>query len=348
MSAQDKFKEMMDRVPTDVVAVDCATSGTRAVRMKKSASGYLLAGAEAYDAVPLKSALEISETTAAFTLKELPLTPKMRARFSALSAPGGQSVLKLLRLPEKFDLDDPAQVLGRLGFDKPEGYRVATKVVQAATARTEALVLAAAMPERLAGALLHLMPKAGPLAPRSIGISELGVLNAFHNDPRRGKDGTAHGLLHFDHDFSVLALFNQDRLSQLRTFPFGLEALLQKIMGALNVDAATAAGVLTDGAFDVSHMVGEQTREVESQYVVCRDFMERSENCNLKKLYVSGPEVLTGPYLKGAAASEARERWNVLDAYPERAGGCMSERLATEGWPLTAAIGACLGVLEPA
>ena len=55
---------------------------------------------------------------------------------------------------------------------------------------------------------------------------------------------------------------------------------------------------------------------------------------------------LTKPFLQEAQASEGREPWNALDGYPDRAGGSLSERLATEAWPLSAAIGACLGVLE--
>ena len=343
MSAQDKIKEAFDRAPTDVVGLDCASNAVRAVRMRKTAAGLALVGAEFLPPVPVNvSAADYTSTT----ISPLVLTPRVRGRYAAMLTPGTHAVLKLLRLPEKFDLDAPDQVLARLGFEKPDGFRVATRVIQPATARTEALVLAAAMPEHLAETLLQLLPKAGLPAPRFIGISELGVVNAFHNDPRMAGDDTAHGLIHFDHDFSLLALFNQQKLSQLRTFPFGMAAVFQKIMKALNVDETTAAGVLTDGAIDISQLISEQTKEIRGQYVVCRDFMERSENCSLKKLHVSGPTALTGPFLRGEQASEAREAWNALDAFPNRAGGCMAERLAAEPWPLTAAIGACTGVLE--
>ena len=347
MSLDNKFKEYVDRAPQDAVGVDIASNAARILRMKKTASGYSILGAELLPSVPFQTAMEAPEDEISRHIHELVFPPRVKGRYAALSAPGTNSVLKLLRLPEKFDLADPEQVLARLGFDKPEGFRVATRVIQPATARTEALVLAAAMPERLADVMLRLLPKTGLPAPRFIGISELAVVNAFHNDPRRAGDATAHGLIHLDHDFSLLALFNQERLSQLRTFPFGMSSVFKRIMKVLNVDEETASGVLSDGAFDISHLIDEQTREVRGQYVVCRDFMERSENCSLKKLYLSGPSALTAPFLRGEQSSEAREAWNALDAYTDRAGGCMAEQLALNSWPLTAALGACVGVLAP-
>lgn len=347
MSIENKFKEYLDRAPLDVVGVDCASNAVRTIRMRKTASGFSVAGAELLPPVPILSAMEAPEEGRSALVHEIGFPPRIKGRYAALSAPGTNAVLKLLRLPEKFDLADPEQVLARLGFDKPEGYRVATRVIQPATARTEALVLAAAMPERMAEVMLRLLPKTGLPAPRFIGISELAVVNAFHNDPRRAGDATAHGLIHLDHDFSLLALFNQERLSQLRTFPFGMSSVFKRIMKVLNVDEETASGVLSDGAFDISHLIDEQTKEVRAQYVVCRDFMERSENCSLKKLYVSGPAALTAPFLRGEQSSEVREAWNALDAHADRAGGCMTEQLALNSWPLTAAIGACMGVLAP-
>lgn len=347
MSVEKKFKEYVDRAPLDVVGLDFSSNAVRTLRMRKTASGFSILGAELLASVPIQVAMEAPEEELGSHIRELVFPPRIKGRYAALCAPGMSSVLKLLRLPEKFDLNDSEQVLARLGFDKPEGFRVATRVIQPATARTEALVLAAAMPERLADVLLRLLPKTGLPAPRFIGISELAVVNAFHNDPRRAGDSTAHGLIHLDHDFSLLALFNQERLSQLRTFPFGMSSVFKRIMKVLNVDEETASGVLSDGAFDISHLIDEQTREVRGQYVVCRDFMERSENCSLKKLYVSGPAALTAPFLRGEQASEGREAWNALDAYTDRAGGCMTEQLALNSWPLTAAIGACVGVLAP-
>ncbi len=347
MSIENKFKEYLDRAPLDVVGVDCASNAVRTIHMRKTASGFSILGAELLPSVPIHAAMEAPEEEPNARIHELVFPPRIKGRYAALCAPGTNAVLKLLRLPEKFDLGDPEQVLARLGFDKPEGFRVATRVIQPASARTEALVLAAAMPERMAEVLLRLLPKTGLPAPRFIGISELAVVNAFHNDPRLAGDSTAHGLIHLDHDFSLLALFNQERLSQLRTFPFGMSSVFKRIMKALNVDEETASGVLSDGAFDISHLIEEQTKEVRGQYVVCRDFMERSENCSLKKLYVSGPAALTAPFLRGEQASEVREAWNALDAYPDRVGGGMTEQLALNSWPLTVAIGACVGVLAP-
>jgi Tfp pilus assembly PilM family ATPase len=346
MSKLDDFKKKFDRAPTDVVALDCSRHGIRAVRMRKVSSGMTVVGAEVLPPMPLDALLGETGEETLDSIRDLSLPAKVRARHAALLAPGLEARAKLLRLPEKFNLEDRAQLLSRMGAEQADGYRVGTQVIQPATARTEALVLAAALPEAHVQGMLALLPKNGSPAPRAIGVSALAVLNAFESDPRRTGDESAHGFLHFDHDYTLLALFNQQKLSQLRTFSFGMAGLFQKVMKALNVDEETAAGVLAEGAFDVSHLIEEQTREVSGQYVVTRDFMERSENCTLKKLYVSGPSALAAPMLAGGRSAEPREAWNALDGYPDRVGGCMSERLASDSWCLTAAIGGCLGILE--
>ncbi|HAL91737.1 MAG TPA: hypothetical protein DCM68_01775 [Verrucomicrobia bacterium] len=343
MSSLDKLKAMLNRAPTDVVGLDFASNGVRAVRMKKTAEGLAVVGADMLPAV----AMDVSEDS---TPKHggLVLPANVQGRFAAVVSSDARAVLKLIRLPEQLDLGHPEQVLARLGIDPAQGEcRVGTQVAQPATAKTEALLLAAALPESLATSMLDLLPKVGAVAPRFVGLSSLSVVNAFHGDPRLAGYETAHGLIHIDQDFSLLALFNQGRLSQLRTFSMGMATFMKSTMEMLGVDEETAAGVLADGAFDISHLIEQQTRELRSQYVGCRDFMERGENCTLKKLHVSGPAALATAFLKGAQGEEAGEEWNALDGYPDRLPGSMPDRYAAQPWLWSAAIGACLGVLEP-
>lgn len=135
--------------------------------------------------------------------------------------------------------------------------RIAHRNLAAGSAKSEARILVAAMPQRDAESLMLQLPSAGIPAARALDLSEVAVLNAFQNDPALANREDAFGLIHIDHEFSLIALFNAGVLSHIRIFPFGAVAVLQKIMHTLNVDQPTAEGVLTDGAFDISHLIEE-------------------------------------------------------------------------------------------
>ncbi len=279
-------------------------------------------------------------------MKVLSLSAKVRGRYAALLAPGFSSVIKMLRVPESFDPDDPAQALARMGVAQPETYRAATRVIEPATARGEGRVLAVAMPERLAKALLALLPETGMPAPRSIELSDLAVLNAFTRDPAVRDRRGAFGFAHFDHDFSVVAVFNNGLLSQIRSFKRGSAVMLKKVASALNVDLETASGVLQDGAFDITHMIEEDMREVRGQYVICRDYMERSENCRVDRLYLSGAPSLLRPFAGSGHMPETVTDWNVLDRFGAQTAEMVQREYPGDAWRWTAAVGACLGLLE--
>ncbi len=346
MSLLEQIKQLAERKPTDVVALDCAADGVRAARLRQTPGGIRLVAAGLLPPVPGGVAADGigRPQTEDDDIAELELPPSVRGRYATLLAPGGQASIKLLRLPEDVDLSDRAQLLKRLGLAANE-YRIGTLEIEAGSGKREALVLGAGLRESVARSLLGLLPKAGLPAPRALETSELAVLNAFAVDPRFSDTETPCGFIHFDHDFSLVALFNRGRLLQLRTFSFGLAAVNRRIMKALNVDQVTAAGVLNDGAFDISHLVEEETREVRGQYVISRDFMERSENCRLQHVHLSGPTPLTKPFAKGKTTNVEMNAWSVLDLLDGGLEGEIPETLRAAPWPLTAAIGAAWGLL---
>lgn len=325
------------RAPADVLGIDCGSDAVRLVRVKKNGNSFCLAG----------GAVLASVDTESESVNPLSLPVKLRGRFAALTAPSRPESVKILRLLESFDPDSKAEILARMNCKDDEDVRLAVRVLIPGAHKLEARLLAAVMPERQAEGLLALMPTSGAPAARSLGIAELGVINAFYRDPRFIDSKQARGLIHFDHDYSLIALFNDNQLSQFRTFSFGVHAVLQKICKALNLDSGTAGDVLNDGAFDISHLIEEDFRDVRSQLVISRDFMERSENCTLEELHISGPASLTRPFIGGLPVPESISNWSVLEPYAEAAAGDIPEELAAEPWRLAAAVGAALGVLSP-
>jgi Tfp pilus assembly PilM family ATPase len=347
LSLTSKFSALTNRVPADVVALDCASNEVRALRMRKTGNTVALVAAEILQPVPVHDVMLDPDAGERKDIAVLALPARVRGKYAALLTAGTHAVMKMLRVPESFDTTNPAQLRTRLGLAADDDFRVGSCVIQPGGTRREARLLAAAVPDPVAQALLSLLPSAGLPAPRSIELSELAVLNAFKQDPEIGGKEQAIGLMHFDHDFSVIALFNEGALSQLRTFRVGAATILRKVGEALNVDPQTAAGVLLDGAFDISHMIEDDAREVRGQYVICRDFMERSENCRLEKLYISGSPALTRPFIASTHISEPLADWDVLAAYTAATGNePVGASSGDDAWRWAACVGACLGVLE--
>ncbi len=346
MQLLEKLKHLAERKPTDAIALDCSTDAVRAVRLRQAPGGVTLTAVDELPPVPLDAARSALGDGIELKIKELALPPPLRARYAVLLAPAGSAAIKLLRFPEEVDLNDPQKVRGRMGLEEGR-YRIGTQVIQTSGTKREALALGVALPEPLARALLELMPKSGLPAPHALQASELAVLNAFASDPAFANDPPPCGFIHFDHDFSIVALFNAGQISQLRTFSFGLAAVIQRIVKTLNVDHATASGVVSDGAFDISSLIETEIREIRGQYVISRDFMERNENCRLQQVYLSGPRPLTAPFAGGEKASVKAIHWNVLDLFDQRIEGELPDSLIDTPWKLTAAIGAGMGVLSP-
>ncbi len=338
----NKLSGLINRAPMDVVGIDCASNGVRLVRMKKGAAGLSLVGAQTVD--PVESVLSPAGGPDSDSGRLSSIPVRVRGRYAALAVPGTHGVVKMLRVAEQFDSGDKNQMMAKLGCDESENYRFAVRTIMPATGRSEARLLAAALPEWQAQALLDLLPSSGLPAPRSIEVSELAVVNAFMRFRRIAGDGEADGLIHFDHDVSVFALFNGGVLSQLRAFKFGVTSVLQKVIDTLNVDEQTAEGVLMDGAFDISHLVEEGAREIGNQFLISRDYMERSENCRLKKLYVSGPPSLVSTFMRSMPHSSEVAEWNAFDGIDTH--GDVSEEIEAAPWRVASAIGACVGVLE--
>jgi hypothetical protein len=98
MTALPNLKEkIFNRLPVDVVGIDCSSQGTRLVRLKKTASS-----------IPQVVALDMLPDVALGgdqedKIQALSLTAKNRGRYAALCLPSQRDAVKLLRVPENFD-----------------------------------------------------------------------------------------------------------------------------------------------------------------------------------------------------------------------------------------------------
>ncbi len=336
--------EKFARRPKDVVALDCVSDALRVVRMRRQADKIVLVGA---DVLPPSMHLGEQPLTAEDIdgIRAPALPPRLRGRYASLALSGRHAVIKLLRLPGSFDASDQEQVASKMGLEDPENYRVAARPLSAAIGRGEARALAVALPEIEAQALLCLTPSGLP-APYALTVSELAVVDAFLHGPGATSPEQAMGMIHFDQDRSIFALFNRGVLSQLRTFGFGLAAILHRICSTLGIDRDTAEGIVADGAFEISHLAAEELRMITKQLVICRDFMERSENCQLGQLHLSGAAALVNQFSTGIQTGMNLVEWKVLAPWVDDEVSVLPEALAGKAWCLAAGVGACLRILE--
>jgi len=343
MPMLENFRKLMNRAPTDVVGVDCASNSIRVARVRKSGEYFTLTASAI---LPFQQKGENSRGNHEHAPFSFPAG--LRARFASLTTAAEAGHIKLLRVPDSFDYSDRADMISRMALIKDADLRIASELLLEGSAKVEARILAAAIPNDIALRLLALLPSTGTPAPRSLSVSESAVINAFWNDARFIEAEGARGLIHIDHDFSLIALFNKGILSQFRSFSFGMAAVTRRVITTLNVDEVTAEGILMDGAFDISHIIEDGARDIRSQLVIARDFMERSENCSLDTIYTSGPSSLVKPLANGLTGAGHVVDWDVLSGFKSIDDGAVPEEVAAHSWKLASAVGSALGVLLPA
>ena len=334
----DRFK----RGPADVVGVDVADTGASAVRMKRGSDGSV-----SVICADMLSDQTVGKTAdAPSTAAPLSLPSKLRGRYAALSTTGESAVIKLLSFPGRFDEAAEAKVVENMGLESPDSYRISYKLVSEGHGKAEARVLAVALPETEAQAVLHLFPSGLP-APFSLEISGLATLSAFlHAYGDQHKDDAV-GVIDLGDRITSFGLFNKNVLALVRRFPVGTNAILAKVQETLGVDMETAAGIISDGSFDISQSVSEVMEPLVKQLIVSRDFVERRENCQLSKLYTSGALVVSRDLIDEMHSSVGVDvsLWNPFQGLP-LAQGAIPDRFAGQEWRFSAAVGACVATFE--
>jgi Tfp pilus assembly PilM family ATPase len=119
------------------------------------------------------------------------------------------------------------------------------------------------------------------------------------------------------------------------------------VRSGLGVDAPTAAGILADGSFDISHTIAEVMDPLVKQIVISRDFVERRENCHMSRLYLSGGLTVSRcvrDELRGALELDV-ETWNPFEGLRVQS-GAVPESCVGREWMFASAVGACLGTFE--
>ena len=326
---------------TDVLGLDIATSGTKAVHLRKHNDTKTLVAADILPALPIPS----SKETSSEAVHPLHLPKSLRARHVALAVTAPGSIVKLLSFPAHADKSGDNQINELLGLGDASDYRVAYEPVGERHARAETRVLAVAMPEHQARSLSFLFPHGTP-APCSIEVSGLASITSFLRGPGRQHADDCVAVVDFGNSMSLVAMLSKGVLVLVRKFDFGTSAILKRVQENLGVDAETAQGILVDGSFDISQVVHQTMEAFTQQLIISRDFVERRENCHIHKLYVCGGTINLRDWLNEVQSAIGLETafWDPFESLTVLP-GAVPEKLKGHESRFAAAVGAALAVL---
>ncbi len=336
----------LKRGPTDVVGIDVGTTAVKAVRIKALDGKMQLAGAEILPPAEVQQEAEPDSEAEAPAAGALNLSRKVTGRYASLALSGENAVVKLLNFPGQFTDESIDKLIQSLGLENPENHRIGYKLISQGHGKNEAKVLAVAIPETDAAIINDLLPSGLP-APFSIEISGLATMTAFLHGPGAEQENEAVGVVDFGAHTTSFGLFNKNVLSLVRRFSLGTNSVLDNVQKTLGVDRETAQGIIADGAFDISQSVTDVLDPLLKQLIVCRDFVERREDCHVTKIFVTGGLALSSDSMEEMQSSLRVDvqAWNPLD-YINTASDAIPESVAGNEWKLTAAIGAALATLE--
>lgn len=324
--------------PSDVIGLDIATTGVKAVRMKKTKDGLIVTGVAVLPALVLDGGDEAQKPA-------LVLPKNLLTNYAALAMSGDGSSVRILSLQShnasEIDEENVREHVG-LGQD----YRVGFSVATAGKGKQETKLLVVGMPEKEVQSVLDLVAVGAP-APCSIELSGLSSLSAFLHGPGKIHEQDAVAVIETGARLTFMALFNKGVLILVRKFELGSETIVTKVQQQLNVDRDTARGIISDGSFDISQSVRAVMDPFLRQLTISKDFVERREDCRVVKCYLSGGASLLRygmEEIRNAAGVDS-ELWNPFGDL-QVADGAYPAELAGQEPRFTAAVGACLGVLE--
>ncbi len=325
------------RSPSELVALDLATTGVKAVHFKKEKEVISVLGVDVLP--PLETLAEQAKES------RKPLLPKnLIANYASLTLTASDAAIRVLTLPAQ-TADNPItdeQVREHSGLG--EELRMAYTVATVHKGKAESRVLVAAIPE--AEAVSHLAHFAeGPPAPVSFEVAGLAAMNGYLQGP--GKETAQEGaiLIESGARLTLMAIFNKGVAILARKFEFGVESIVAKVQQDLGVDVETARGIVADGSFDISQSVHLAMDPFLRQLSISKDFVERREDCHITRIGVSGGATLLKSWREeiGAAAGVEVMTWNPFDGFT-MAEGAYPESLQGQETRFAAAVGGAMGV----
>lgn len=322
------------RRPANLLALDFATTGVKAVRLKKGKGQIVLAAA---DILPPCSQ----------DAEQRPALPKpLAAYYTALCATMDNVMLRVFSqiLPEEENLDE----IIRENLSAPNDYRVGGMVLSRAKGKRESSLLGIAVPEKTVQHYLDLFTNGAP-APHSLELCGLAAMSAFLYTCGAQTGNQTICVIETGARYTYAAFFHRNQLQLINRFEVGGETLLRQIQLALGVDAEMAETILAGGSVDVSSQIRQVLNPFTRQLSIYREFVERQNKTALSAVYISGG-LATSPCWQTAVKEVLGfipQTWNPFEKIeiPE---GAFPEQYKGQEARFSAAVGAALAGMEVA
>ena len=331
MKSFSELRDSFKKKPADCTGIDIGATVTKAVRLKKSGDGITVVGA----------ALIHPETDGTLTIP-----PQLRARQASISMSSPNTVIKLLTFPGPVDDNFEKNLPQKLGITTEEKYRQAYRVINEGSSRTESSVLAAAVPEEDAAAIMRHFTSGIP-APYSLEISALASLNAFEHSVVNQTTNDTATLIDFGTYTTSLAVFYRRKPVLFQYFDFGTKVVTEKIKTEFKVNTATALGILEDTSFDLSDLLSNLMGSVAGHMVISRDFIERQKNCSIDTVHAIGGITRSQAAMKSLSKLMSVKiiLWDPFENLKIDSSQ-LSQQVDSQHWRFAGAIGAALATLE--
>jgi len=319
--------------PANLLALDFATTGIKAVRLKKAKEQIVL------------TAAEILPNTAAGTDRKPELPKSLTAYYAALCATMEGAIVRVFNqtLPEE---NENLEEIVRENLSTGEEFRTGGRVLSRAKGKRDSSVLGVAVPEKMVQQYLSLFSEGAP-APHSLELSGLSAFTAFlYNCGEQSVNQTV-CLIETGARFTYAAFLHRNQLQIINRFDVGSEALQRQIQLSLGVDAEMAATILTGGSIDVSSSVRQVLNPFTRQLSIYREFVERQNKSALSAVYISGGQA-SSPCWQTAIKEVLGFIPQVWDPFEkiEIPEGVYPEALRGQESRFAAAVGAALAGME--
>lgn len=266
-------KEPGRRRPANLLALDLASTGVKAVRLKKNKDHIALAAA---DILP----------PCGPNAEERPVLPKpLAAYYTALCATMDNVMLRVFAqtLPEEENIE----AVVRENLSAAADYRVGGIVLSRAKGKRDSTILGVAVPEKTVQHYLELFDSGAP-APHSLELSGLAAFSAFLFNYGAQTENQTVCLIETGARYTYAAFLHRNQLQLVNRFDVGGDALQRQVQLALGVDADMAGTILAGGSVDVSQPVRQVLNPFIKQLSIYREFVERQNKSPLSAVYISG------------------------------------------------------------
>ncbi len=336
MSTRESTDSKARKGHQELLCLDFGHSGVKAVRMRRQRDQAVVTEVDVLEAVPLSAD--------AGGAGRLELGSTLRAKYAALAfAPRGM-IVRMLNLPGHGDAGATIEQQVRRQFELTEDYRVGCLSLGNPAPRGPVRLVAAAVPEPEAQAVLRHLATGAP-APYSLECSGLTALTAFAHGS--GTDRSAETTCLIEGGAHTLFVFFLSRgsVALLRRYDVGTEDLIDRLGQDLGVDRDMALSILSEGAVDIAALVHDVMGPVFKQFAISRDFVERHEKSGrIDRVWLSGGLALSAVWRRQLAEVTGLpvEPFNPF-AGLTTTDGALPEAFAGQEPRFAAAVGAGLG-----